>query len=137
MSLFHVYKSNLDSKLKCYKTEATELINQVAPLRNSGLMSSTASIQLPNYTAFIQYTQHVSVGDEMKQEINSVHTYRGSPIPLPRMQQQLCGVVAGTDQRPRTVQADPGGGRQGVPGHHCPCTGGDTSRPAVRHQWGE
>ena len=39
--------------------EPTELINQVAPLRNSILVPSTASVSLPRYAAFIHCTQHL------------------------------------------------------------------------------
>ena len=36
-----------------FSGESTELINQVAPLHNSGLVPSTASVPLPHYAAFI------------------------------------------------------------------------------------
>ena len=39
--------------------EPIELINQLASLRNSDLMPSTASVQLPCYGAFIHYIQHL------------------------------------------------------------------------------
>lgn len=50
---------------------------------------------------------------------------------------RTCCLVVGTHQRPWTVQADPGRGRQRVPGYHCLGAGGDPSRPAVWHQWGQ
>ena len=39
--------------------DPTELINQVAPLCNSGLVPSIASVPLPRYAAFIHYIQHL------------------------------------------------------------------------------
>ena len=41
--------------------ESTELTNQVAPLRNSGLVPSTANRPLLGYTAFFRYIQHLSI----------------------------------------------------------------------------
>ena len=71
--------------------EPPELINQVVPLHNMGLMPSTASVLLPRDTAFIHYIQHLlthtvdmpyinnswslkKIKDELKKEINSTCT---------------------------------------------------------------
>ena len=40
-------------------SKVTELINQVAPLCNSGVMPFTANVPLPRYIAFIHYILHV------------------------------------------------------------------------------
>jgi len=43
------------------KGEPTELIHQVAPLRNSGFVPSTASVPLPRYADTIHYFQHLLI----------------------------------------------------------------------------
>ena len=45
-------------ELQACKGESTELIIQVAPLGNSGLVPSTASVPLPRHAANIRYIQH-------------------------------------------------------------------------------
>ena len=42
-----------------YNRDPTELINQVALLRNSGLVPSTASVPLPCHATIIQYIQYL------------------------------------------------------------------------------